>query len=261
MLLKIKKKNIYLLLVFVIVASLFYLFPIIHWTNNFFSGLFYPFLFVQNKITLQTKDTFTSKREILKKYKELSESFENLLEENIKLKSITDFYTQTEELLEFKEKYSYKNAKLVQVIFKNFDSGNHYFYVDKGSSSGIKEDMVAVYKNNLIGRVSKVYPFFSKVSLISDHACQVAVYCSETKTLGIFQGKNNINEASLNHVSHLTEIKPDEYIFSSGEGLIYPRGFVLGQISSVEKSDVNQIITVKMLVDLDSVNFIYLITK
>lgn len=257
----ITKKNIFSVLVFCCCISLLYFFPFFTWLNSTLSSCFYPFLFVQNKIAVVSRDSMMSKKELLQKYQSLKDSFENVLQENIELKSLYDFNANTQELVEFKQRYALNNALLAQVIFRNFDAGSHYYLIDRGSYAGIKEDMVAIYKNNIVGKVVKVFPFYSKLILLSDHTCKVSAYCDATKTLGIYQGKNNLQDGSLNHVSHLQQTQEGEMIFSSGEGLIYPRGFALGKITHVEKKEIHQRIDVELLIDLTSIDFVYLISK
>lgn len=257
----INRKNILLVVVLSCSIALLYMLPFFSWFNNILSSCFYPFLFVQNKIAIVSRDALLSKKELLRKYAVLKESFEHVLQENIELKSLHDFAENTRELVEFKQRYDFSNALLAQVIFRTIDAGAHYYLIDRGSYAGVKEDMIAVYKNNIVGKVVKVFPFYSKVVLISDHTCSISVYCDVTKTLGIYQGKNNLKQGSLNHVSHLQHVQEGETIFSSGEGLIYPRGFALGVIQHIEKKEINQIIDVDLLVDLTAIDFVYLIAK
>ncbi len=90
--------------------------------------------------------------------------------------------------------------------------------------------MIAVYKGCLLGRVCEVYPWFSKLELITDKSCKIAAHGLLSKASGIYQGTNSESLAQLNHVSHLAMLQDNDVLISSGEGLVFPRGFGLGKI-------------------------------
>jgi rod shape-determining protein MreC len=184
-----------------------------------------------------------------------------VLAQNIELQGIISFAQETQELVDFKRRYNFSQALLAQVLVKNFSEQSHFFLIDKGSSSGAQKDMVVIYKDCLIGRISEVYPHYSKVVLISDQSCKVAAYCAQSKATGIYQGSNEEWAASLNHVSHLSSLEIGELILSSGDGLIFPRGFGLGKIKEYHTQGLFQQVAIEPLVDLHAINHCYVVQK
>ncbi len=179
----------------------------------------------------------------------------------IAMKAELDYLEAIKELLVFKERYHIQDAIITQVISKHFSSDGHYFLVDAGQRQGVTHDMIAVYNNCLLGRVVEVYPQYSKVVAITDKSCDIAVYCSETKTAGIHEGSNDSCSSSLKFVSHLKEIKEGDYLLSSGEGMVFPRGFGVGRICSYESDNLLYRIKVKPLVDLRDVEYCSLLHR
>jgi rod shape-determining protein MreC len=224
----------------------------------------YPFLRAQ-KIVIQPINNFFERkrrmRDLEQKMVTLEKKYETLLQENIILRSSDDYSSDIEELVKFKSRYRSSEKKAVQVLVKHFSNDHHFFLVDAGSNQGISSDMVAVYKNCLVGKVVDVYPCYSKVLLVSDISCKVAAYCSKTRATGIHQGCNNKQRSMLNRVSHFAKIKSSDIVLSSGYGLVFPRGFALGKVKSYNLNGLFYDIDIQPVIELDTIEYCYLIKK
>lgn len=233
-------------------------------TEKTASYIMYPVLIAQNKIVEPIKKWFEKKRTMqeLEQYVvALQAERDELLADNIQLHATLDYLKDIKELIDFKKQYVEKNDYVVQILVKHFSEQSHFFLIDGGSYKGIKKNMVAVYKNCLIGRVTEVYPFYSKVVLITDKACKVASYCKQTKSNGIHHGTNNVSSTTINHVSHLSAVKKGDHVISSGEGLIFPRGFALGTIISYKAEDLFYTIEIEPLIDMRSISHCLIMQK
>lgn len=228
------------------------------------SVVVYPFLVVQHKIVTPLKSYFQNRKtaaELEQQLADLQEQHHLVLAQNIELHGMISYAQDTQELVEFKKQYDFSQAVLGQVLVKNFSEQAHFFLIDKGSNAGVAKDMVALYKDCLIGRVVEVYPRYCKVMLISDQACKVAAYCAQSKATGIYQGDNQEWNSRLNHVSHLAQLEPGELILSSGDGMIFPRGFGIGKVKSFQNDGLFHQVVVEPLVDLHAINHCYLVQK
>lgn len=228
------------------------------------STISYPVIFVQKKIVFPIKSYLAYKKqtkELDQFLIDLQQENERLLSENIKFRAAAAYQKDTKELIEFKKKYDVEDAIVAQIIFRQLNDEAHFLLLDKGSTHGIYKDMVAVYKNNLLGKVTEVHPFYSKLALISDRSCKVAAHCAQTKASGIHTGQNNKNSCALERVSHLCKVQKEDLVLSSGEGLIFPRGFALGRVSSVASDGLCLLVEVSPAVDISALNYCCLIKK
>lgn len=228
------------------------------------SVIVYPLLVVQHKIVTPLKSYFQNRNtitELEQQLVDLQEQHHLVLAQNIELQGMISYAQDTQELIEFKKQYDFSQAVLGQVLVKNFSEQAHFFLIDKGSNAGVVKDMVALYKDCLIGRVVEVYPRYSKIMLVSDQACKVAAYCAQSKATGIYQGDNQEWNSHLNHVSHLAQLEPGELILSSGDGMIFPRGFGIGKVKAFQNEGLFHQVTVEPLVDLHAINHCYLVQK
>ncbi len=224
----------------------------------------YPFLQLQSLVVQPVKRLFMQRKNIAELealVATLSQEKENLIATNIEVNAALFFAHETKELIEFKKRYTFADAPLSRILVKHISPQEHFMLVAGGSRAGINLDMVAVYKNNLIGKVVQVFPFYSKVQLVSDRACKVAAYCAGTKAGGIHEGENALASTVLNYVSHLVDIKRDDLVISSGEGLVFPQGFALGKIKEFRKGGLYYHVDIEPLVDINELKYCYLVQK
>ena len=228
------------------------------------STFLYPVLLAQHTIVTPLVTFYSTQKTIHAletTIATLKQTQKKLLAEVIALHSIVWFTKNTEELIAFKERYRSENMILGHIILKHFSEQEHFFLIDQGSTHGVTVDMVAVYKNCLVGRVTHTYPYYSKITLITDKSCKVAACSPTTKACGISQGCNNVEELRLNYVSHLAKVKMDDLIISNGEGLIFPAGFAVGAIKTCAIEGLCYHITLKPLLDLSTLEYCYVLQK
>lgn len=228
------------------------------------SYIVYPALVAHQQIIDPLKKWFYQRatiRELQKEIEKISLERDTLLAENIKLQATVDYFKDITELVTFNMQYEAANAKIAQVLVRHLSSQAQFFLVDLGSKHGIEVNMVAIYKNCLVGKIVEVYPWYSKVELITDSHCKIAGYCSKTSVQGIHEGADNEQYTMLSYVSHLSQVKEGDMIMSSGEGLIFPRGFALGRIDSICAEGLYHTIKAVPFIDLRQINYCTVIAK
>lgn len=228
------------------------------------SYFIYPVLLMQHRVVAPVKNYFQQRRtvqELMVTLTKVQTERDAVLLQNIELNALVDYNQQITELVDFKKRYLTDNAFIAHVVAKHFSEQSHYFLIDAGERKGIRPDMVAVYNNCLVGKVIEVYPWYSKVLLITDKNCKVAAMCSSSKVNGIYEGMNDLATGNLNHVSHLATLSYDDLLLSNGEGLIFPKGFGLGKIKSYQVHGLFYNVVVEPLVDLRTINYCALIER
>jgi len=135
-------------------------------------------------------------------------------------------------------------------------------WVDKGLSSGIAKDMVAITPFGLVGKVQRVFQERANVVLITDVNSSVAVRLESSRIEGILEG-NGDNKCYLKYVSKDFDVEPGENVITSGLDGIYPEGILAGYISSVDKEggELFQIIEVTPAQYLDRVEEVAILKR
>lgn len=184
-----------------------------------------------------------------------------LLKEVIEARALAREYDQFKDIQDFKKRYNCEYMIPAHVIARRFTSHESVVLIDAGSNRGVQQDMVIVYKNFLLGRVAHVYPYYSKVILLTDASCKVASVCGNTSAKGILQGTHNLKELSLEFVSHLQSLEVGDLLFSAGDGLIFPRGFCVGKITAFCHKELSYSVTVEPLLDMATFDICYVLAK
>ncbi len=252
---------IFLVILFFIAHRVFFSSTIL---QQFASYMLYPVLVLQGNIIEPIAKWFIEKKAIKDlnlQLKNLNAENENLLSEIIQLSATQVYAGDIEELLNFKKRYKSEFASIVQILVRRFSEREQYYIINAGSCQGIKQDMIALYNNCLIGKVTEVFYWYSKVLLITDQNCKVAVYCTKTKARGIHEGINKTDKTTVYHISHLNMVTSGDLVLSSGEGLVFPQGFALGRVSLYKRNDLYFDVTVEPLLDFVSLMYCVVCSK
>jgi rod shape-determining protein MreC len=226
--------------------------------------ILYPFLAVKQLIVehvYSMRTYLVTLGELKRERSQLIAQRDALLAQTIEMRSALMHLDATKELREFSQRYTPAQYYCARVLMRTFTDYEHSWHIDKGSSHGIVRDMIVVSNNCLVGKIVQVYPGYSKVQLITDRACNVAVYCDATKTTGIYSGLNRIDNAILAHVGHLQNLQVGDMLISSGQGLVYPHGFALGTIKSYTVDGVYYAVAITPLVDFSTTAYCVVLGK
>ncbi len=197
-----------------------------------------------------------SNKELEKKYQELQQEYEKVIAEIAQIKACTYYFHAIQELVEFRSRYDQYDAIIGHVISKNITDDEHSMLIDRGKKDGVCPDMIAMFKTHIIGRVTEVFGWYSKITLITDHHSRIAIYACKTEATGIVQGVNDIKKLTCKYVDHLAMIEDGDMVLSSGQGLVFPQGFCVGKITRHELPDKALYYTVDIepFIDLAALN-------
>ncbi len=229
--------------------------------NYIFSYLAYPVILINHQIInfCEQHALILSSEQLIMQNNELQSIIEHMQAQNLALQAQSHYWQEHQELIEFNKRYDFSNQVLAQVFLKQFSDQEHFFLLDKGALDNIAVDMVAIYKNCLVGKVVQVYPKYCKLILLTDRTCKIAVYDQDTQALGICCGCNNIKHILLSYVSHLQKINQDDLLISSGDGEVFPQGFGVGKIIDLQVAGMYYDAHASLLFDLQNMHSCYLV--
>lgn len=127
-----------------------------------------------------------------------------------------------------------------RVIGRESDTWSSMIVIDRGTLSGIQNDMPVVTPQGLVGRVIEAGPNSSKVQLILDPRSSVGtiVQRAESRVTGIVQGDmDNPTMPQMVNIPKNADVVEGDVIVTSGFGGIYPKGIIVGLVSSLKNDD------------------------
>lgn len=228
--------------------------------ERFTTKVTYPVVFVASGVAdfIQKRVEFRESYEQIKaELKLLNEKCDQFCEENIKIKALFKFDSDSKEIREFKERYNLDRMMVCKVLIKSLTKDGQFFLINRGSINGIKKNMVGIYKFQILGKITEVYDYYSKLTLITDESCKVAAFASSTNANGIVIGQNQKNYCKMHYVSHLLDILDNDLVLSTGRGLVFPEGFCIGKIvgHSHSHNSLYHDIDIEPLIDFKTIKY------
>ena len=105
--------------------------------------------------------------------------------------------------------------------------------IDKGSADGLRPDMAVIAPAGVVGRIITPSARAAKVQLLIDRNAAAGAIVERSRAQGVVEGTGG--DLRLNYVSGTADVRSGDVVITSGIDGIYPKGFVVGQIESVER--------------------------
>ena len=105
-------------------------------------------------------------------------------------------------------------------------------FIDRGSTSGIEKGMAVVTPEGIVGKVVAVYPLVSQVLLVTDPTFKVGVESQKGHVHGVLDCSSG--KCEVEQVQNEEKVDNGEWFFTSGEDRIFPKGFPVGTVVSVQ---------------------------
>jgi len=138
---------------------------------------------------------------------------------------------------------NFKNAAMeghilaAEVIGYDTNDYLHYLIIDRGSQDGIQSNMPVVTSQGLVGRITQTSTYASKVMLLTDPSSSVSARIQRTRGTGMVQG-DPAKGLVMKYIPQDDPVQVGDVVLTSGLGGAFPQRLPIGQITSIEKSDV-----------------------
>jgi rod shape-determining protein MreC len=141
----------------------------------------------------------------------------------------TDGFRQ---LLELRQR-SGLDTVAAEIIAAGADPEFRDMTIDKGSSDGVQADMAVISPAGVVGRVVLSSPRAAKVQMLIDRNAAAGALIERTRSQGIVVGQGDT--LRMDYVPGTADVKQGDLIVTSGIDRIYPKGFVIGTVETVDR--------------------------
>lgn len=118
------------------------------------------------------------------------------------------------------------------VIANGAGSNSKVVFVDRGSSAGVQKGMAVVTPDGIVGKVIASYPTSSEVLLITDPDFAAGVVSQKTLVHGTLKGQGT-PMCKVDYVPPEEKLAPGDWLYTSGDDRIFPRGLPVGVVKVV----------------------------
>ncbi|MDD2914250.1 MAG: rod shape-determining protein MreC [Gallionella sp.] len=182
----------------------------------------------------QAGDFFITQRSLVDENKSLKLQHNGDAAQLSQLQSLQLENQQLRSLMELPQRSEF-NAKLAEVIYAERDVFKRRVLINKGADANIKTGQVVMDNNGIVGQITRVYPWLSEVTLITekDHTVPVQVLRNGLRTI-VF-GAGDTSQLSLRYMPISSDIQNDDVLVTSGLDGIYPPGIPVAKVVKIER--------------------------
>jgi rod shape-determining protein MreC len=131
--------------------------------------------------------------------------------------------------------------------------------LDKGTADGLRPDMAVIAPAGVVGRIITPSARAAKVQLLIDRNAAAGALVERSRAQGVAEGTGA--DLRLNYVSGTADVQVGDTVVTSGIDGIYPKGFVIGQIQSLQRAAGGfDTIVLRPAVDFSSIEAVLVVT-
>lgn len=162
-------------------------------------------------------------------------------------------------LLDFREKAKMELIA-ARIMSKDLISDHSTIRIDKGTLQGLKNGQAVITTEGVVGHIFRPGPTSSSVLLISDRYSVVDGIIARTRARGIVEGVTQGN-CVLRYVEKSEDVKKGDLVVTSGLDNIFPKGFPVAVVDSVETKTYSISLKVELrpVVDPDKIEEVFVI--
>ena len=151
--------------------------------------------------------------------------------ENVFLKNELNTAERAKALQVFQQ-HTQSKTVAATIIATGAGSNSKVVFVDRGTASGVQRGMAVVTPDGIVGKVIAAYPTASQVQLITDADFAAGVVFEKSQVHGTLKGQGT-PQCKVDYVAFEEKVEPGEWVYTSGDDRIFPRGFRVGIVKAV----------------------------
>lgn len=138
-------------------------------------------------------------------------------------------------LLDFKQSTSME-LLAAKVIARDLSHDQYSIRINRGSRHGLKKLQGVITIEGVVGYVLRTDTDSSQILVLTDRASVVDGIVQRTRARGLVNGSNH-STCRLRYLERADDVSAGDMVVTSGLGGYFPKGFPIGKITSVRKTD------------------------
>jgi len=142
---------------------------------------------------------------------------------------------QLRNLLEAAQRAESKTT-MAEILYIPHDPFSRKAILDKGSQHDIQSGQVVIDDVGVVGQITRVYPWLSEVTLITDKDHSVPVQLVRSGLRSMVSGTGEDGTLELRYLAANADIQTGDLLVTSGIDGIYPPGLPVALVSKIESN-------------------------
>jgi rod shape-determining protein MreC len=127
-------------------------------------------------------------------------------------------------------------VRAAEILYAARDPFSRKIVLDQGSQQNVKEGQPVIDERGVVGQVTRVYPWVSEVTLITDKNHLVPVLNPRNGLRAVLGGTGNDGALELQFVPLNADFQTGDKLVTSGIDGVYPPGLPVAEIANVERN-------------------------
>ncbi len=127
-------------------------------------------------------------------------------------------------------------AKTAEILYAARDPFSRKVMIDQGLQGGLAPGQPVIDHIGVIGQITRVYPWLSEVTLITDKGHLVPVINLRTGLRAVLAGTGNDSRLELRFIPLAADFQNGDQLVTSGIDGIYPPGLPVAEVTHVERN-------------------------
>lgn len=180
------------------------------------------------------------------------------------LGSVTELKLENQrlnELLGFKQA-SPLTLIAAKIVGKDLLPDHYTLTIDRGTDHGVLKNMAVITTGGVVGYIFRAEPQSSQILLMTDRYAAIDAIVQRSRARGVVEGSSREN-GRLSHLKRSDDVEVGDLVVTSGLFRIFPKGFPVGLVTAVERSQygLSQKVELKPAVDLSNLEEVFVITN
>ncbi len=149
------------------------------------------------------------------------------------------------------------------VIGGDASPGLHTVTINKGEADGVRPNFAVISPQGVVGRVlDRPAPRAARVQLLISRNAGAGVMIERSRAGGVVVGGGEDPPLMMEYVSNLADVKVGDMVVTAGTDGIYPKGYPVGRVESVERgTGLYRRISVRPVVDFSSIEEVLVVME
>ena len=173
-------------------------------------------------------------RNVEKENAELKRQLDAVQVELQERRALADRASGLQKLLDLRDRSKLKTTA-AEIIASSASPDFRTLTIDKGTSSGLRNDMAVIAPEGVVGRVVTPSGRAAKVQLLVDRNAAAGALVERSRAQGVVKGIGE-SRLQLEFVSEAADVAVGDLVVTSGIEGIFPKGFTIGRVDTVEKT-------------------------
>jgi rod shape-determining protein MreC len=142
---------------------------------------------------------------------------------------------QLRKLLDAREHLPVKSM-LADVLYDARDVNSRKIILDRGTRHDVTLGLPVIDNQGVVGQVTRVFPFTSEVTLLSDKEQAIPVQLLRNGLRSVAYGRGKSGNLELRFTAPNADIQVGDIVVTSGLDGVYPAGLAVARVTQVENS-------------------------